>query len=392
MSSHLTPLDSTPEQTSAWELDQRFWDEVEKLEQNALSGVRSYPIFSASLKDEPTKLTKDKIRVFTGAAIEQKLIIRKYFLPLTRILCHHSIISECAVGINAVGPEWDELHKHITQFGSDRIVAGDFSAYDQRMATSVTSATFWILLEIAKRCDYSTDDIRIMTMIVHDIISPMVAYNGTLVQFMGGNPSGQNMTVFTNSIANSLLYRVAYARASPTPVPSPFRENVAAMFYGDDSIGGVRRAYKHFNNCIMFDAMEDIGMKFTPPDKSSEHTPFMLDGTVDFLKRTSNYMPELGVTVGALDEDSIFKSLHTVMESSFLSLEEQSAVNIDGALREFTYHGREVYELRQKQLCDVARGAGITHMCSLLDETYDARMQGWRDNYISPSGDTLITL
>ena len=42
-------------------------DEVKRIENCALRGERSYAVFRANLKDEPTKLTKDKVRVFAGA-------------------------------------------------------------------------------------------------------------------------------------------------------------------------------------------------------------------------------------------------------------------------------------------------------------------------------------
>jgi hypothetical protein len=59
----LDPTDHPTHQCPAV-LDQRFWDHAYEMEELYLKGERAYPIFKACLKDEPTKLTKDKVRVF----------------------------------------------------------------------------------------------------------------------------------------------------------------------------------------------------------------------------------------------------------------------------------------------------------------------------------------
>lgn len=385
MIKHMTPSEiEYIDISDPYDLDEKYWEEVKHMEECALKGERSYPIFKASLKDEPTKITKDKVRVFTGASMAQKLLIRKYFLPLTRIICHNSLVSECAVGINAGSPEWDQMHKHITQHGTDRCVAGDFSAYDQRMSASITIASFDILIQMARECGYSKKDLIIMQFIVSDIICPMVAYNGTLVTFLAGNPSGQNLTVFINSLANSLLYRLAYRTASRIPNPPPFRHYVAAMFYGDDSVGCVSKDCTFFNNIEMSKKMDEIGMIFTPPDKSSEHTAFMT-GEVEFLKRTSVYIPELKHYVGKLDEMSIYKSLHSVLKSKECNILDQCSQNIDGALREYFFHGREKYDEMLIKLREIAAEHDLSHRCKDLDVTFDDRVHKWYETYITKS-------
>jgi hypothetical protein len=74
----LDPKDHPTHQCPAI-LEQRFWDQAYENEELYLRGERAYPIFKACLKDEPTKLTKDKVRVFQGAPIALQLLVRKYF-------------------------------------------------------------------------------------------------------------------------------------------------------------------------------------------------------------------------------------------------------------------------------------------------------------------------
>jgi hypothetical protein len=71
-----------------------------------------------------------------------------------------------------------------------------------------------------------------------------------------------------------------------------------------------------------------------------------------------------------------------------LTEEHASAVNIDTALREWFNHGREVYETRRRQMQEVAKRAGITHLCTELDVSYDEGVVRWKskydDNFVGP--------
>jgi len=370
------------------ELNPIFWDEVALMEENALNGIRSYPVFKASLKDEVTKVSKDKVRVFTAASMAHKLILRKYFLPLTLVLCSDPSVSECAVGINAYGPEWDDMVTHVTEFGTDRVLAGDFKAYDQKLPPSVTRAAFSVFIRMARKANYSDRDITIMEHLVSDVVHATVAYNGTLIGFNGSQPSGQNLTVFINNISNGILHRCAYLDSSPlgranTP---PFRDNLKMIFYGDDSTGSVNRECTWFNNQVMSSYMDEYGMTYTPPDKAGEHPIFRPKGEVSFLKRDSRYDEDIKHNVGALEMASIFKSLHCVMKSKHVSEKELCATNIDNALRELFLHGRTEYERRRLQLNIVAEECDVMHLCSNLSKSFDDCLTAWKDNYYPDYG------
>jgi hypothetical protein len=89
----------------------------------------------------------------------------------------------------------------------------------------------------------------------------------------------------------------------------------------------------------------------------------------------------VGYYLGALDENSILKSLKAVLKSKHVTLHEQSAQNIDGALREWFLHGREKYEERRSQMIRVAESEQISHMCSMLDKTFDDCLEVWKSKY-----------
>lgn len=362
------------------------WEEVERLKTALRSGCRFYPMFKACLKDEPTKIEKEKVRVFQAAPLTLQIAIREYFLPIARVLSLFPLVSECAVGINAQGLEWDSLQDHIKKYGADRIVAGDYSKYDLRMSPQMTSAAFKILIDFAEHCGYSEDDLLIMRGLATEVVYPMMAYNGDVIMLQGSNPSGQNLTVYINSIVNSLLNRIGFRMIYPE-YRGRFCDAVALITYGDDFKSSASASFPRFNHLSLADKLALIDMKITMPDKEAEPVPFLHDENCDFLKR-HNILHECGFYIGALDEDSIFKSLKAVLRSKHISTKEQAAQNIDGALREWFLHGREVYERRRSQMKEIAERGAISHMCTLLEETFDDRLEVWKEKY-TPLNDTF---
>jgi hypothetical protein len=218
-----------------------------------------------------------------------------------------------------------------------------------------------------------------MRSLATEICYPTINFNGDLVQFLGINCSGNNLTVFINGICNSLFHRCAYFSVRPKAKIEDFDKNVALITYGDDSKGTSKD--KQFHHLALAEFAKSMDMEYTMPDKESKPVPFVPFDSVDFLKRKSVYHPQLGYKVGALDEDSIFKSLHVGLDSELSSLE-QCSTNIDGALREWYFHGPELYEKRREQMGLVAEKHKITGWCRVLGMTYDDQVLTWRKNYL----------
>ncbi|APG78893.1 hypothetical protein 1 [Beihai picorna-like virus 1] len=376
--------DDYPEFSCPAECDKLIMDEFYKMEDLLAKGERCYAIYKACVKDESTKIGKDKVRVFQAADWAFQLLVRKYYLPIARLLSLFPLVTECAVGVNAQGPEWDQLARHMKKFGADRIFAGDYSKYDLRMPAQLILAAFKCFINIAEECgNYTARDITIMKGIATEVSYSCVSYNGDVIIHSGSNPSGQNMTVYVNCVVNSLLMRCAYYHLYPRELgnPEPFRHNCAVMTYGDDVKGSVRTGCDWFNHISYSDFLKARDMVFTMPDKESEPTPYMNDLEADFLKRHNRFDSETNLIHGVLDETSIFKSLHTVLRSKAVSMEDQSAQNIDGALREWWQYGKQRYEMRRDQMREVATRAGISHLCNELEVTYEQRMEDFKEKY-----------
>ncbi|AKG93962.1 nonstructural protein [Antarctic picorna-like virus 2] len=384
----LDPLDF-PEFACPAAIHTKYWDEFERCKLEYLEGRRVYYLFKACAKDEATPKDKEKVRIFQAAPMVAQLAIRKYFLPVVRLLSVVPLLSECAVGINSEGPEWEELHKYVNKFGADRILAGDYSKYDLRMPSQLTLVAFNILIEIAKASgNYTEEDLTIMRGIAADVCYPLMAYNGDLIQHKGSNPSGHNLTVYINSIVNSLLFRAAVYLICSVPkiqAVGGFRKMCALTTYGDDAKSSVKAGFDEFNFNSYSKFLADRDMKFTLPDKKEVENPppYLHDADADFLKRKSVWNEEVGMHFGPLDEDSIFKQLHCVMQSNVLSPIEQCVLNINNSARDFFYHGRDTYDKRRAELLEVAKRHNIEHECGDIHVSYDLRMARWKEKYLS---------
>jgi hypothetical protein len=359
------------------DLDPMFWEEVERIREHYRRGERYHPIFKACLKDEAKKKGSAKVRLFYAAQLAFVLEIRRLFLPVWHMFAINPLECEQAVGINCSGPEWEELMQHIEQFGKDRIVPGDYKEYDSRMCAQLTQATMWLFIKFAELTgNYSPDDILIMHGLANDMCNPRVAVNGTMVELVASGPSGTPGTVQINGVNNSLYARLSYFAAGNK---GPFNNDIALTTYGDDNMAGVSgRCNWNFQIHKTFMALHDI--VYTTPDKDADKiVDFYHIDDVDFLKRKSSYIPELGCRVGALEiEDSIMKPLHCGVQSSEDSKVVLSSI-IDVTLFESFLHGREIYDDMKEKLDLLAVRYGTA--ADGLRKSFDDRVLEWHQNY-----------
>lgn len=355
---------------------------VEEAEGKLRSGERSFGIAKACTKDEVLPVAKGKCRIFYSSAFTTIYLARKYYLPVLRVLQLHPDLSECAVGANCHGPDWESLMDFAHSKGKDRLIAGDYSKYDQKLPTQLLTAALTIMVDIARNMDYSEEDLTIMENLIGDLVFPLINFNGELISLIeGGWISGVPMTVHVNGICGSLLLRNVFFQLYPEA--DEFRPCVSLLTYGDDNIGSVAKGYEKFNIKSISETLAPYGMVYTMPDKESELVEFMRLEEIEFLKRFSVYIPEIKRTVGALCEDSIFKSLHCYVANKHddrLPAERCGEV-IDGALREWFFHGRAKFERRQKEISTIVDKHGLYHHVSTLDLTYDERACNWTKKY-----------
>lgn len=362
--------------------DPKYWDEVARMEQEFLQSVRINTVFKGSLKDEPTKLTKKKVRVFAGCNMAFTMLVRKYYLSMAKLVMDNSNIFECAVGINVESPEWHQLVTYVHKYGVDRVIAGDYKAFDGRMAPKFMLASFKILIDIARVSgNYDEEDLLIMRGIASEICSPTYDFHGVLLQVFGSNPSGHPLTVIINSMVNSLYLRYCYyylgskQRSLLRPLKLPlFNRVVRAVTYGDDNLMSVREGFSWFNHTALADTFAECGITYTMADKEAESVPYINGMEASFLKHFPVWDEELGLYRAKIEENSIQKMLHTHLSSKHLTRAEQSSNGIIDAMDKYFGFGRDTYNKRRAQLIEVAsRHEEITNMEAKL-LTYDEQI------------------
>jgi hypothetical protein len=322
------------------------------------SKSRYVPVFSGSLKDEARtfeKIAAGKVRVFTGSPGEFTFVERKYLLCIIRVIQNNRYIFEAAPGTIAQSTEWEEMRKYLTHFGDERMVAGDFKAFDKQMSPLFILAAGDVIMNILKEAGYSEEELTIVQGILTDIAFPMVDMNGDLVMFYGSNPSGHALTVIINSLVNSLYMRYAYAKASGRGSSQDFKTHIHLMTYGDDNVMGISKSCPWFSHTTIQNEMAAIGVTYTMADKSTESIPYIHISEVSFLKRTWRFDEELGIHLAPLEHGSIEKMLLTCVKSKSITFEEQTMAIIGSAVWEYFFYGKNVFEEKRDMLLEVVK-------------------------------------
>lgn len=346
--------------------DPQFREEFYIQESLLAEGKRIYTVFRGNLKDEPTKFTKNKIRVFAGSEVVFTLLTRKYFLPVVKFIQDHGLELECAVGLNAFGPVWHDVTAYLTVYGPDRMIAGDYKAFDKTASAKAMMCAFEALVGVARLAGYDERALTIMEGIATEIAYPVYEFNGVILQAFGSNPSGHPLTVIVNNLINSLYLRYAYYVLHANEEVPMFHERVSALCYGDDNVMGVSPQETKFTHTAVSKVLGDAGITYTMADKTSESVPLISLKDINFLKRGFRYEPDLDRYVAPIEEASISKLLHNV-KGKKASPADVSFMAIHTANREYFLHGQDVFEEKRSQLEQVGR----RHFGSLFE------LPGW---------------
>lgn len=361
-------------------LDKQVMDRVDDICTKYIRGERYAPVFVAHLKDEPLpfkKVRSGKTRVFTGAPVDFSFVVRKYLLSFVRLVQNKREIFESAPGVIAQSTEWHDLGLYLTQFGPDRMIAGDYRKFDKKMSPLFMMAAFDIIIDICESSSlYTAEDMAIIRGIAVDTSYPLVDFNGDMVQFYGSNPSGHPLTVIINGLVNCLYMRYVYYLLNPHKECESFKDNVALMTYGDDNVANVSKRIPWYTHTTISEAFRTIGIDYTMADKSEVSIPYIPFSDVTFLKRSWVWNDETKCWLAPLDSESFDKMLMVWVRSRTISSEEQIIDVVTTALREYFFYGREVFDSKLKI---------FREMVTLLE------LEMWVEMSTFPSWDTLYT-
>jgi hypothetical protein len=336
------------------------------------------------LKDEVVPEDKEKVRIFYILECLFGLACRMYYLPIAEFISRYPLETECLVGVNCAGPEWEALVSHINELATDaKLNDWDFSGYDLSRSMDVMCTSLNIYDSIGSEMGYREQSLRRMHVIGEELRNPLVNWNGTLM-FLFLWCSGNSMTVYGNSTDNSLHQRISFhwngirERGDKFYELGSYNSNEHTATYGDDGHAGSRpevRDITQFSSRKRY--FDFVGMGFTNARKDGKEEETVESHLVDFLKRKSVYHPELGLRLGALDQSSIWKMAH--MSHGKGEPEDLAIATIQTMLHEAFLHGETFYEWLRSKLKLVAQDCVI--WCKELDFAYEEKVQQWKEKY-----------
>lgn len=311
------------------------------------NGLSSEPIYKASSKVNellPNKKALEKVRKFYGSGFANFVASRRVLAGIPRFMRKFWRETECLVGINPTSKEWGEFYEYLTEYGVERMLAGDFAGFDTRMAAQITSAAAKVMLSWYKKVGCSEDELMLIKGALSDIVHPNILFEGDLYTFANGNPSGNLITVQLNSICNSIMMRYVYYAMMPS-IREPFSYNVKLGTYGDDNAMSVRKHCRWFNHTACQEEFAKLDISYTMAHKDQESVPYISIDDVSFLKRNFVKHETLNEIVAPIELDSVNKKFHWIKKctESPLSPEEQFGAYTDGAFREIYLHGKVAY-------------------------------------------------
>lgn len=352
---HIVQLGKIGNVDEAIDMTPEIAQQVDDILERYRAGQRDGMVFCAHMKDEAVSqknIDKMKTRIFSGAPLANTIVMRMLLLSFIRVMQRNRFIFEAAPGMVAQSSEWNSLSEYLTEHGSDRVVAGDYSKFDKTMSASVILMAFKVIRRICSLGSYTEEELTMIDAIAMDIAFPYTNYFGDFVEFYGTNPSGHPLTVVINSIVNSLYIRYAYVTTNPERELDTFKQNVNLMTYGDDNIMNVSERASFFNHTTISEALADIGVVYTMADKEATSVPYIDIKNASFLKRGFRYDDALKAVVCPLDHDSISKMLTWCLVTKDFDAREQMLSSVSCALGEYFWYGREIFEDRSKAFKD----------------------------------------
>lgn len=331
-------------------------EEVWKMIDTYRQGKTCRPLFKCSMKtNELLPNHKFKARVFMGSNFPFLLVCRMYLAPFIRMAARNKFLFESAKGINMDSVEAEELYDYLKD-NEERIVALDYSAFDQTMSVQVSSAVSACIIDIMRKMQCTEEHITVVRGILTDINYPNLHFFGTILQLANSDPSGNPITTELNGGVNSIYLRIFFYRLYPELRGKVrYRKAIKSMTYGDDNISSVPEPYAKFNGTNIVKVGKEVGLTITMADKDAEVTDFTHLTESDFLKRKFRYCPDLGRIRAPLLKQSILKSFYYMKKSSPETAEELFRQNVDGALRKMSQHGREPFEDLKAKLVNIAK-------------------------------------
>lgn len=324
-------------------LNDKFMEDIVRMENTYRDGFLCHPIFCGNLKDEPIsekKYRMGKIRVFTSVPMKYSFLIRKHFLGFVRVMSRNPYVFCSAPGIIAQSLEWEMLLKYLHYpigFG------GDYKHFDKSQMAYMIWKVQMMIIDIQNLAGQG--NVKVRQGLAEDNCYPFVILNGDLIRLLNGLVSGINMTTQVNCLINVGYLLYCWVVIMGVENIKQFWTSVKLMTYGDDNIVGISDNIKHkFNHSTVAEVLRKCGIEYTMPDKESASRPYWDIRDCSFLKRKWRFDNDVGAYVAPIEKETICKMLNITVRSRTIGPQEQALSIIASAVREVFFHGKESFE------------------------------------------------
>lgn len=298
----------------------------------------------ACLKDElrpEAKIKKGATRSFIVLPMDFNLKLREYFGAFIGV--QHSLagtISSC-VGINPY-EHWDSLYQRLAVY-ADQFEDFDYADWDRTLSPD------WFIAYAHRTNKWYNDgpvNAERRVKLMKQLAFAYVQIGDKIFETEGGNKSGCAITAELNTDVHEmkLLYCwIILAKIHDKQKASLywFRKCNALLLYGDDVVKATRWA-DWFNGNNIKPISESLGMIITPADKVSTTFELKEPQNITFLKRSFGERKAPGKMMCPLSLPSITKMVHYTRRNE--NEHEVTKMNVDCAVKEMFFHGKEKYD------------------------------------------------
>lgn len=324
-------------------------NEVYRMRDLYLLGLRANPIFSAGIKDaaeKEQKVLEFRNRIIYASPVSFTILMRMYYAPVFKLIQENRYAFGAGPGLNTLSSEWVDLRRYL-EVKADKFNDGDYKGYDVSLQGPMLLEQFGMFINIAQATgNYTRDDLQIMWGIAHDVCFAKVNFFGDILE-MPINPSGQCGTTHVNGSLNRSLIMCGFAKHSGLPVQDFFK-HVTSITYGDDNLFG-SRTYPGYDNASLGEYLLPYGIVYTNAQKTDENMPprtldWDQEHHVTFVKRGWKYLPEINRDSAAIELATIDAMFHTYMASAKVDETEQWASTVNSLMLMAAEHGLITYK------------------------------------------------
>jgi hypothetical protein len=322
----------------------KIYDQIGEIEELLAQGFIPIVVAECTPKDEPVSRTKNEtadIRIFNVCPVAWNIVLKKYVGPIKAFMRANPFFFESMVGIDMTRDGGRLLRERFLLFDPllANIVEGDYKKMDKSMSGLVCAAVAEVFKRMAEKLGLRSDLVHALVISNFQIL---YSIQGDLYQIGGSNPSGSDLTVEVNAVANSLCHRMAWfesinyrmssedLKESRKPLLT-FRKSNALVTYGDDFL---LVHVSRVNLPALFQRFSLVNFKVTD-GKKRDLPDYLSFSEVSFLKR--QFIVEGEEVYCPLALKSIYRML-MIRKESKLPVKEHMAIVLEEAMREIFLH------------------------------------------------------